>query len=61
MKSETKEKISSIFSAEGITSEIPCEQALELCKTHHIDPFDMGKYCDTHQIKMKHCLFGCFK
>ncbi len=61
MKSENKEKIGSIFAAVGITSEITCEKATELCETHQLDPFDMGKYCDTHQVKFKRCQFGCFK
>ncbi|MDU9375607.1 hypothetical protein McpSp1_01840 [Methanocorpusculaceae archaeon Sp1] len=61
MKSETKEKIRSIFAEEGITSEITCEQASAICETYQIDPFHIGKYCDIEHIKFKHCKFGCFK
>lgn len=60
MKSETKEKIAPIFTSEDIISEITCGKAMKLCEAHNIDPFDLGKYCDMYQVKLKNCRIGCF-
>ncbi|MBP2134012.1 hypothetical protein J2128_001978 [Methanomicrobium sp. W14] len=61
MNSEYKEKISGIFSCEGIGSVITCTQALSISGKYGIPEEDIGKFCNTNGIKIRGCKLGCFK
>ena len=51
------------FDEFGITTEIRCEQAFEICNKYNFDKFDIARYCNRHdpKIKIRACQLGCFK
>ncbi len=57
------EKIEKAFEEFGITNEIRCEQAFEICEKYGIEKFDIARYCNRHdpRIKIRGCQLGCFK
>ncbi len=58
-----KEKIAQAFEEFGITTEIRCEQAFAICEKYDIPKFDIARYCNRHdpRIKIRGCQLGCFK
>ncbi len=58
-----REKIEKAFEEYGITNEIRCEQAFEICEKYGIEKFDISRYCNRHdpRIKIRGCQLGCFK
>jgi len=58
-----KEMIKKAFDEFGITTEIRCEEAFEICNKYNFDKFDIARYCNRHdpKIKIRACQLGCFK
>ena len=61
MDDEYKAALAAIFSEKGIDKVITCPQATEISKEYDIPMADIGKYCNTSQIKIRGCQLGCFK
>lgn len=61
MDEDYKAKIAGIFSKEGIEDVITCPQATGISEKYGIPMADIGKYCNTSQIKIRGCRLGCFK
>lgn len=57
------EKIEKAFSEFGITDEIRCEQAFAICEKYGIPKFDIARFCNTREprIKIRACQLGCFR
>ncbi|MBT8508097.1 hypothetical protein AZH53_06720 [Methanomicrobiaceae archaeon CYW5] len=58
-----KQLIEDAFREFGITNEIRCEQAFEICEKYDIKKLDIARYCNTHdpKIKIRGCQLGCFR
>lgn len=58
-----REQIAKVFSEYGITNEIRCEQAFEICEKYGIQKLDIARYCNTSdpRIKIRGCQLGCFR
>jgi hypothetical protein len=55
--------IEKAFLEYGITNEIKCEQAFEICEKYEIEKLDIARYCNRHdpRIKIRSCQLGCFR
>ena len=61
MKSETKEKIASIFVSEESSFKITCATVPEPRGTSNIDSLGLEKYSGIHAIILKNGESGCFQ
>ncbi len=61
MDTEYKEKIADLLKKEGIDGVITCEQALAFSKKYDVPVEDIGKFCNSRGVKIRHCQLGCFK
>ncbi|WP_338096272.1 hypothetical protein [Methanorbis rubei] len=61
MSNSSDESIRAALAAEGIENEITCAKAQGICKKYDIDPSSLGVYCSSMHIKIRRCMFGCFK
>jgi hypothetical protein len=52
--------IRSIFTQEGITTEIQCSKAFEISEKHGIEKKDIARFCNENKIKIRACQLGCF-
>lgn len=57
-----KDKIEAAFEEFGITNEILCAQAFEICEKYDLPKRDIARYCNRHdpRIKIRGCQLGCF-
>jgi len=57
------DKIRKAFEESGITTEITCPQAFEISEKYGIEKFDIARFCNRHdpKIKIRGCQLGCFK
>ncbi len=55
-----EDKIRNAFAEMGIEGEIRCAQAEVMSKKYGIPRLDIGKYCNTHDVKIRGCQLGCF-
>jgi hypothetical protein len=57
------EKIKKAFEEFGITNEIQCAQAFEICEKFGLEKLDIARYCNRHdpRIKIRGCQLGCFR
>ena len=55
--------IKAAFEEYGITNEIFCAQAFEICEKYDIPKMDIARYCNRHdpRIKIRGCQLGCFR
>jgi hypothetical protein len=56
-----EEAIRKAFREAGIGDSIACEQAYTISEQFGIPKADIGKYCNKHRIKIRHCQLGCFR
>ncbi|WP_338094248.1 hypothetical protein [Methanorbis furvi] len=61
MPTSSDESIRAALAAEKIENEITCPKAQAICKKYDIDPSSFGAYCSSMHIKIRNCMFGCFK
>ena len=61
MATSSDEQIRAALAAEQIGSEITCPKGQAICKKYEIDPASLGAFCTREGIKIRHCMFGCFK
>jgi hypothetical protein len=61
MDDEYKARLAGIFREKGIEKVMTCPQAMEISKEYDIPLADIGKYCNTSQVKIRGCQLGCFR
>lgn len=44
----------------GEKTYLSCYAAFQLAKEYDVKPADIGKLCNTENIKFKNCQLGCF-
>jgi hypothetical protein len=61
MDTEKKDTIAKALMDAGITQVVTCTQAYTIAEKHQISLEEIGKYCNSHGIKIRACQLGCFK
>lgn len=61
MSDNSDNQIRAAVAAENITTEVTCPKAQAVCKKYSISPAAFGEYCTREGIKIRACMFGCFR
>ncbi len=55
------QNIEEILRAEGIGTTISCGKAHMIAEKYQIPLTEIGSWCMKNNIKISHCMLGCFK
>jgi len=61
MDTQKKDQIAQALQEAGITQVLTCSQACSIAEKHQITLAEIGKYANSHGIKIRGCQLGCFK
>lgn len=61
MDAGKKEQIAGALKEAGVSQVLTCTQACKIAEKHQITLEEIGKYCNSHGIKIRGCMLGCFK
>jgi len=61
MDAQKKEQIAQALQEAGITQVLTCSQACAIAEKYQIPLAEIGKYANSHGIKIRGCQLGCFK